>query len=255
MRYATIPLTRENIDQLPSLLNEGYFRFDADSEGFFYYFSYVEEHQNDSDFFAYLKGRLYLDERYHEDNERYFASMKALAEKGYVPSYSDMAGCYLYGKGVEKDPEKAYEWVIKGVEQGCPVCICYLGLFYVRGLVVEENLQKAEELYLQSAKSGYAVAYYRLSNLYYQQGLYEKSYYYNDLAAQGHVKIALTDKGLMLYNGTGVAKSQDEGLYYLYKSYKQGDAKAKDRLDAWLYGNNADYEETYWYSIDENLPR
>lgn len=119
----------------------------------------------------YTQGRIQLNE--HEDDiyyENVFDWMEAAAEEGHTEAMAYLAEFYEYGKGVEKDFAKAYEWGMKSVE-GDPVGeICALSHFYEVGINVERDPEKAFEYLQKAAKLGAMGAQDELANHYRKAG-------------------------------------------------------------------------------------
>lgn len=129
----------------------------------------------------------------------------AAAEQGNALACMDIGYLYEEGHGVEKSAEEAEKWYVRAVEGGCinacssigflylcpeepeqadsvtaaswfargaeggdPNCAVNLGVLYEEGNGVEQNYEKAAELYMQAAEGdyGYASAKYHLGILY-----------------------------------------------------------------------------------------
>ena len=137
------------------------------------------------------------------------------AQQGYAPAMGKLAYCFLDldgGKGLG-GPKQAYEWALKGAEKNDTwaqwiLAQCYLmgyggckkdtglavkfltkasdeGLsqaqvllaaLYETGRYVEQNTNKAIDLYEKAARQGHVNALKRLGSIYAEQGDYEKSY-------------------------------------------------------------------------------
>ncbi|KAF7727770.1 hypothetical protein EC973_007001 [Apophysomyces ossiformis] len=92
-----------------------------------------------------------------------------LAESGESMTYLDVAECYEYGTGVEKDLFKAFTWynrivalkeeeeddlLDEGEEEQMATALYKLAEFYRKGLVGAADQQKAEELYHLASEKG-----------------------------------------------------------------------------------------------------
>ncbi|RIA80063.1 hypothetical protein C1645_839363, partial [Glomus cerebriforme] len=66
--------------------------------------------------------------------------------------------CYQYGKGVDKNVTKAFEWYVKSATAGYAQGQHYLGYCYQYGKGVNKNEKKAFEWYLKAAEGGNKLA-------------------------------------------------------------------------------------------------
>ena len=69
-----------------------------------------------------------------------------------------LALAYEHGRGVEEDKEKAVEIYRRGADLGNAACQHSLGCYYLRGEIVEKNNETGFELCLKSAQQGYGLA-------------------------------------------------------------------------------------------------
>jgi serine/threonine protein kinase len=88
------------------------------------------------------------------------------AKAGNSSAMLTLGGLYLLGNdGVEQNDEDAAKWFQKAAELKNAAAIYDLGKLYEDGQGVPRNMEKAKELYLESAKLGNAFAQRRLSEL------------------------------------------------------------------------------------------
>ena len=88
----------------------------------------------------------------------------------------NLAYMYMKGLGLENNNEKAFELYTKSADLGNRDAMCNLGYMYDKGIYVDKNYEKAFELYTKSANLGDKYAMYNLGNMY-EKGLYvEKDY-------------------------------------------------------------------------------
>ena len=78
------------------------------------------------------------------------------AEQGFAEAQFSLGYCYYFGKGVEKDCDKAAELYALAAEQGHPTAMFALGDCYYEGKGAEKNWEKAAEWYQKSLDAGYA---------------------------------------------------------------------------------------------------
>ena len=77
---------------------------------------------------------------------------------------------YMNGRGVEKNPQLAFEYFGKAAAQGQPYGLNGLGVCYRNGLGIKQDLQKAEKYFQEAAKANCPLAEFNLGMLY-QGGL------------------------------------------------------------------------------------
>ncbi|MGD0133517.1 MAG: protein kinase [Bryobacteraceae bacterium] len=88
------------------------------------------------------------------------------AKAGNSSAMLTLGGLYLLGNdGVEQNDEDAAKWFQKAADLKNAAAIYDLGKLYEDGQGVPRNMEKAKELYLESAKLGNAFAQRRLSEL------------------------------------------------------------------------------------------
>ncbi len=127
-----------------------------------------------------------------------FKKDKLSCEDGNPKDCYNLGISYHYGKGVEKNKQKAVKWYLKAAKQGLANAQGNLANMYRDGKGVEQNYQEAIKWYLKSAKQGYANAQYNL--------------------------------GFRYENGEGVEKDSKESVKWFTKAAKQGHANAQKKL-------------------------
>merc|ERR1711865_196418 len=65
--------------------------------------------------------------------------------------------CYQYGRGTDRDQNKAVEFYTKSADQGNILAMNNLGFCYNNGFGCDQNFTKAFEWYEKCAKLGYCV--------------------------------------------------------------------------------------------------
>ena len=88
------------------------------------------------------------------------------ANKG-IPFYQFTLGkCYLYGRGTEKNYEKAVEWLGKAVAQNNPGALNSMGVCYYYGYAVKQDYREAVKYFRRAAENGEEYAYLNLASCY-----------------------------------------------------------------------------------------
>lgn len=71
-----------------------------------------------------------------------------------MDAQESIAKCYVSGKGVEQNYQKAIEWRRKGADNGNNTCISNLGWHYQYGKGVTQDYKKAFEYYKKASENG-----------------------------------------------------------------------------------------------------
>ena len=91
---------------------------------------------------------------------------EALATQMDTFAQTFLGCCYLKGIGVEQDIEKAKGLFVKASAQKYAPAQHKLGICYEEGIGVKKDLEKAIELYIEASEQGYAPALAALGNCY-----------------------------------------------------------------------------------------
>lgn len=92
-----------------------------------------------------------------------------LAQKGDLLAQTNVGLFYLQGKGVAQDLDKAYWWLSEAAEKGSVKALNNLGLMYLEGNGVKKSVPHAIKLFTLSAKSDNPRAAYILGLVYYKE--------------------------------------------------------------------------------------
>ena len=165
------------------------------------------ENDNDQAYFWYKKAaeKGYKDSRdklvelellFKKQEALYFKNQKETAEKGNPQSQYELANCYYYGKGVDKDVTRAAYWYKKAAGQGDSKAQCELAYCYETGNGVLRNEHLAIHWYEKAARQGIAKAQYGLGRCY--------------------------------LNGVGVTKNENDAIYWFKKITDQNYKEAAE---------------------------
>ena len=93
------------------------------------------------------------------------------AKQGHVEAQVSLATLYRTGQGVEQDFAEAVKWLYKAAEAGHPVAQSDLGDIFYNGEngEIARNRAHAFEWYRLAARSGVALAQFRLAQMYLQR--------------------------------------------------------------------------------------
>jgi len=166
-----------------------------------------------------------------------------------------LGDCYVLGKGVEKNYEKAAYWYSLSANQGELRAKCNLGILYENGKGVSQDVVKAFALYEESAKAGASYGLLQLG-LCYLRGIgtekdtneaYKLIYQAATLGEEyAQFKIA---EGIE--NGTWGGQDRTKAFYWYKKSADQGFLDAQTEVGRCYekgYGTiQSDFEAAHWY--------
>jgi hypothetical protein len=98
--------------------------------------------------------------------KRGFQLFELAAAQGHAKAQVRLAGCYLYGRGVEVDYEAAALWYRRAAEQGHPEAQYNLGEMFVHGRGVAQSFDEAAKWWRLAAAQGDADALRNLGGMY-----------------------------------------------------------------------------------------
>lgn len=162
-------------------------------------------------------GQLYVDDSV---NQR---SKEIAADLGYDDALFHLAqilDVFNYS------PEEKLTWIRKAAEKGHAPSICRLGFCYFHGDTVEQDVNKAIELWESAAEKGDAEAMNDLGAVYSgEMGLprdAEKCFEWTRRAANAGHRGAEFQMGRAFYNGDPVNRDQEEAARWWQKAAEQG---------------------------------
>lgn len=129
--------------------------------------------------------------------------LEEAAEEGHREAAYQLAICYHYGYGVEKDLKTAYQLYLRSALQGYGKGLNLVGDFYAQGLGVRQSWREAIKWYLDATVS-------------------------DDLAAVGYAQWKLAG---ILARGDGVEQDVDGAIEWYNKALSNGELRAKEELE------------------------
>lgn len=165
----------------------------------------------------------------------YFNRILPLAAGGNVEAEIAVAEAYLFGRGVEIDKPKAYEWYKRAAEAGEASAMASIGYMHFRGIGCEENLLLAVEWYKKGAEKGDLGAMNDLAFCYINGRGVEKNKTLGfeiamEAAKRGHAA-SQTMVGECYLGGIGVEKDVTKGETWLYRAARQENKRAQMLLE------------------------
>ncbi len=185
-----------------------------------------------------------LKEEPHED---YIYILLYLDKLNYPLAVTVLGLCYYDGIYYEQSYENAGICYNKASEMGDSWAQYLLANMYMIGKGVSQDINKAINLYTDSAKQGHKNAQFNLgliceSNKFYQEALY----WYIKAAEQEH-KDAMFNLANMYQEGKGIPKDMKKAIGLYTQAANLGNVKAPFNLGLICESNKAYEKALYWY--------
>ncbi|MDE5868423.1 MAG: sel1 repeat family protein [Anaeroplasmataceae bacterium] len=181
--------------------------------------------------------------------EEAFPILLKFALEGDAKAQYEVAYCYYFGYGVNRDFEQAGKWYEASALQDYLDAYFALANCFSKGLGKQKDLQKALYWYEKAGANGSAEGQFEAANLYFNGnvGNKEQAIYWYELAAkQDHIG-ALTRLGWCYRYGRIVEKNVTKGMEYYQKAAELGFSLAQLRMGD-FYTEKKDYEQAFdWY--------
>lgn len=145
-----------------------------------------------------------------------------------------LAGDYLVGRGVPKDPAQAAYWYRKAADQGDPDAENQLGYFYTWGIGVARDDAEAFRWFARAAGSGCPAAKLNLAVMYYQgvgtpRDLTLALQLLNELADKQYAR-AEAYLGIIYTTGADVSQNTAAGEKWLSRAAREKNPEAEYAL-------------------------
>ena len=130
----------------------------------------------------------------YDQTKNYLAASQHYAKaaaSGYAPAQDTLGVLFATGRGVVKDPQRAFDLINKSASSGWPSGMNNLGVMYANGLFVKEDDAKALEWYEKSIEAG--------------------NYF------------GLAEAGVMYFNGKGAPRDYNAAAQYFQQAADLGD--------------------------------
>lgn len=194
----------------------------------------------------YALGSLYKDfGENKEDEQNQFVWFIRAAENGHPGAFGEVAECYYYGIGVEKNYAEAVEWYTKAAEQEETEAKFQLANCYSNGIGTNQDYQKAFELYSQVYDEEGTERFIENLNSA-EEDIYssessnmKKEYAFNFLMSHSLFDVSTIHflLGKCFDEGIGTAQNYKEAVNWYTKSAEQDNAKACNNLgNCYLHG-------------------
>ncbi|HSJ01896.1 MAG TPA: tetratricopeptide repeat protein, partial [Verrucomicrobium sp.] len=183
------------------------------------------------------------------------AALKQLAERGNADAQFELGIRYLGGEGLDKDEQKAVEWLTRAADQEKLEAMNALGTMNEEGVGFPKDEKKAFEWYEKAAKYGFPLAQQNLSQCYEMGKGVEKNQAEANkwLERAAHQDFAPSQAmyAFKLERGLGLDKNTRSAAEWYLKAAQNGLIRAMTHL-AYLYytgtGVPLDYRRAEaWY--------
>ena len=157
---------------------------------------------------------------------------KNLMDKGNAEAFNMLAGCYLRGgeMGIQQDYQKACELFIKAGELGHADGYCNLGNSYNTGRGLEIDKKKAKHYYELSAMMGGAESRHNLGCMEFEDGNVDRAMKHFFMAARaGHT--GSLDAVKQMFMQGGITKDGYASTLRVYHE-RQNEMKSDERDEA-----------------------
>ena len=201
---------------------------------------------------AYLYERgIGIDKKSPQIMKETFSLYEELSSAGDPIGHVELGKCYEYGKGVEQDYQKAFDLYTLATTANV-ASACYLKAichYYGRG--TERNSKQAFNLIRQLAYSGNGIGFYGLG-FFYKAGMYVKQ----DLNRALKLFVLSIDQkeprgfyelGFCYEHGLGVKKDYNKAIELYLEAAKQGLSEAQYQLANCYKHNNQLSLALIWY--------
>lgn len=164
--------------------------------------------------------------------------LQASANTGLPAALNLLAGCYIQGKGVEKDHSKAVTLFRQSAEQEDVFGELYYGLCFYYGHGVEKNLPEAFAWFRKAAEAGFSEAEYLVGHCYATgQGVgvldfVEAARWYERAAAKGQAEAQFSLGYYYNVGKGGKARDLQMAMYWYKIAHENGNRDANFFLSA-----------------------
>ena len=190
------------------------------------------KHVNDGSVLSfYNKGIEYKRIKDYSQAIHYF---ETAAQMGYAKAEYELALCYHFGIGIEKNLKRAAYWYNQAALQGEAYSQYNLGYLYEKGQGVSQDYANAAYWYREAALQGHMEAQFKLGVCYdtglgIRQNHQEAAKWNKRAAEQGHIT-AQYNMGLYYLSGQGVQYDKTLAKQWLQRAADNGNEKARQLL-------------------------
>ena len=165
------------------------------------------------------------------DNQKASEYLEKSAELGNQYAKRLLAFEYISGKNFEKDIDRGIPLLTECADGGDAFSCYKLGNLYLKGEIVNQDLDKAEK-YLLSAEDN-EFTQYALGKLYLQKEKYDiqKAMSYFEKSADKNMQASYQLGRLYFFGAEDIEKDKEKAIQYMNLSAEQGDEYAQNFID------------------------
>lgn len=163
-------------------------------------------------------------------------------------------GCYHLFR---KEYEKAAKYLEEGIQKGeimCAIPLQVMGLYYLIGFSVEQDIAKGTKYLEESSILGlgdeFSTIFLRQLFTYLAKNgieeYYQKAFYYNEKLSKTNDVEAFINLGTMYLEGIGVEQDESKAIECYEKAVELGDKEALSYLGK-IYYNKKDFDMAFKY--------
>ncbi len=139
---------------------------------------------------------------------------------------------YLQGHGVTKDPKRAFALNFEAAQAAYADAVLAMGWFYLNGVGVSRDIERARSWYRDSARRGEPRAMFSLGQIAYDEGDHSDALVWFKRASDAGHHRSLYFIGKHYWRGHGVEEDRKEAMRYFHRAakHKVGEAQRALRL-------------------------
>ncbi len=137
---------------------------------------------------------------------------------------------FLRGQGVAKDEQRAFVLNAEAAQSGYGDAVLAMGWFYINGIGVARDIERARKWYRDSARRGDTRAMFSLGQIAYDERDYSEALaWFRRASSAGHHR-SLYFIGRQYWRGHGVEQDKKEAMKYFHKAASLKVSEAKRAL-------------------------
>ena len=125
---------------------------------------------------------------------------------------------YLLGRGVPKDEHRSFALNAEAADRGHSDAVLAMGWFYLNGVGVERDLERARRWYRDSARRSEVRAMFSLGQIAYEERDYSEALIWFRRASDAGHHRSLYFLGRHYWRGHGVEQDKREAMRYFHRA-------------------------------------
>lgn len=205
----------------------------------------VEDEFHNAQIQFYISGR-FIEEQDFE-NSLYYAKESSAQQN--IEGINREGWHYLWGKGCEKDLERAYNLFTQAANQNLDRAIYNLGVMYEKGSYVAQSYEEAIKYYKKASEQNYSDAQNKIG-WFYETGKgvsqdYEEAVKWYKLAADNGNINSIGSLGNLYHGGKGIAQDYNQAFKYFKLGADKNDMLCQSNVGlCYQFGHGVEKNET-----------